>query len=73
MFLSDRSKCSSCSIWHLETCTAIEKGPGADLGCKVCPDSDDSDGDGGRATKRRRKGDKQTLPEDENLAVDTSM
>lgn len=56
---------------HLETCTAINRGSGTDLECKDCPGS--SDGEGGRATKRRRKGDKETIPEDENHEVDTSM
>lgn len=59
---------------HLETCAVINNGPGPDLECKECPqDSHDSDGHGGRATKRQRKGEKQTLPEDDNLEVDTAM
>lgn len=58
---------------HLETCAVINKGPGTDLECKDCPDSDSSDDEGGHPTKRRRKGDVQTLPENVMLQVDTSM
>lgn len=73
VLMSDRSKCKSCNTLHLETCAVIKKGPGTDVECKECPASDASDDEGGRAAKKRRKGEKQTLPEDESLEVDTSM
>eukprot|EP00903_Cladosiphon_okamuranus_P011499 g10830.t1 len=67
------SKCKSCNTLHLQTCPVINKGPGTNLECKDYPDSDESDDEGGHATKRRRKGDKQTLPEDDSPEVDNSM
>lgn len=68
-----RPRCKKCDLVHLQTCAVINKGPGTGLECKECPPNPDELDDGGRASKRQRKGDKQTLPEDENVEVDTSM
>ena len=67
------SKCQKCGMWHLATCAGMNDVAGGGIECAVCPTPEGSGDDGGRAAKRQRKGDKQTLPEDDNLEVDTSM
>lgn len=68
-----RVRCEKCNLVHLQTCAVINKGPGTGVECNECPPSPgESDGED-RPPKRQRKGDKQTLPEDDNVEVDTSM
>ncbi|CAB1111515.1 unnamed protein product [Ectocarpus sp. CCAP 1310/34] len=71
---SDGSKYAKCGILHLESCNVIVKEGDGALVCKDCPEDIDSGDDGARATKRRRKAEKVTLPEGEStVEVDTSI
>ncbi|CAB1105875.1 unnamed protein product [Ectocarpus sp. CCAP 1310/34] len=74
MCMDPRSKCAKCGILHLESCNVIVKEGDRALVCKDCTEDIDSGDDGARATKKRRKGEKVTLPEgDSTVEVDTSM